>query len=181
MHNMKKVITQKQTNILSNNFYRGWHNSGGVKTPIPSDRITTEADLGSHMYTINIKLDGIALVGQTYCLPQEVMDDIRNFCNHLQENAFANLDIFLYDIPSGFNFSHYFGETSHDIKPTVLMQFTTDQEDSMFYPPVAHFYDEPADYEELTSGISILNFRQSNSCTLDIATCGPIINVHWGW
>lgn len=178
---MKKVITQKQTNILSNNFYRGWHNERGVKTPIPSDRITTEEDLGSHRYTIKIYLDGIALVGQTYCLPQEVMDDIWNFCSELHKDAFLYLDIFLYDMPSGFNFSHYFGETPRDIKPAVFMQFSNGQEDSLFYPPVIHYYDEPRDYEELSSGISLIYFNPSNSCTLEIGTCGPVVNMNWGW
>lgn len=181
VHNMKKVITQKQTNILSNNFYRGWHNSGGVKTPFPSDRITTEANLGSHSYEITINLDGIALVGQTYCLPQEVIDDIANFCNELHAGAYLQLNINLLDAPSGFNFSHYFGETSRDIHPSIFMRHSTDVEDSNFWAPVLHIYDEPADTEELTYGTVAIFLTTSNSCTLDIATCGPIINVHWGW
>lgn len=163
---MKKVITQKQTNILSNNFYRGWHNDKAAKTPIPSDRITTSYDMGYQQYRINIDLDGITLIGKTYCLPEEVMNDINKFCDALHEDAYLNLKIYLTDLPSGFNFSHYFGETSRNIKPLITMQYSTDQEDSVFYPPILNIYDEPNDYYELTNGLDTLQLSSSNSCTL---------------
>lgn len=174
---MKKVITQKQTNILSNNFYRGWHNRK-TKTPLPMNRITTSYDIGYQEYNIDINLNGIPLIGQTYCLPEEVMDGIRKFCDALHEDAYVNLNIFLADLPSGFNFSHYFGETSRNIKPVI---HSTDEEDSVFYPPVLYIYDEPSDYYELTNGINTIHLKSSNSCTLNIATCGPAIEVRWGW
>lgn len=176
---MKKTITQKQTNILSNNFYRGWHNRK-TKTPIPSDRITTSYDMGYQHYNIYIDLDGITLIGKTYCLPEEVVNDINNFCDAMHEDAYVNLYIFLTNVPSGFNFSHYFGETSRNIKPHVIMQHDTYEEDSVFYAPILYIYDEPHDYEELTNGNTIY-LTSSNSCTLDVASCGPAIKVRWGW
>lgn len=178
---MKKVITQKQTNILSNNFYRGWHNRNNALTPIPNDKISAYYNTIYQAYDIRIRLDGIALVGLTYCLPEEVMQAIKDRCDTMNEGAQLQLNIYLYDAPSGFNFETSFTEMSKDIHPVVYMQHSTGQGDSMFYAPVLHIYNEPRDMDMYSTGTVVVNLSPSSGCYLTVKTCGPIINVNWGW
>ena len=179
---MKKVITQKQTNILSNNFYRGWNNRNNALTPIPMDRIISAYYNNTYQaYEIRINLDGIALVEQIYCLPQEVMKEIKDRCDTMNEGARLQLNIYLYDAPSGFNFETSFAEMSKDIHPCVYMQHYTGQEDSNFYAPVLRIYDEPRDMDLYSSGTVGVQLSPSSGCYLTVKTCGPIIDIRWGW